>query len=109
VLTWRTNLPRLRACVAGSVNGGTATTPDHVSESCQGSAFEQRVLPRSSGTLVGTGDETPRGARVLEIARQHVVAIPSGQSKGMALTPLSIGLFIAFCILIVVVYFIRKR
>lgn len=46
---------------------------------------------------------------MFEIARQQVVAIPSGQSKGMALTPLSIGLFIAFCILAIIVYFVRKR
>jgi len=51
----------------------------------------------------------PRGTRVLETARRHVLALPTTQGKGMPLTPLNIGLFVAVCIVVVVVYFVRKR
>ena len=38
-----------------------------------------------------------------------LVAIPSGQSKGMRLTPLSIGFFVLVVIVIVVLYYVRRR
>ena len=46
---------------------------------------------------------------MLEIARERALAIPAAHAKGMALTPLNIGLFVAFSIVVVVVYFVRKR
>ena len=81
----------------GSLRLSSALAAFSTSESGSGSATP--VPPPSA----------PRGANVLDTARQQALAIPSGQSKGMALTPLNVGLFIGFCILVVVVYLVRKR
>ncbi len=38
-----------------------------------------------------------------------MLALPTTRGKGMPLTPLNIGLFVAVRIVVVVVYFVKKR